>query len=81
MKEHKLNNLASLQFIPVNGLFFPKVIQGDNDITVPLLVSDDEIETIINRISPIDFNDLPANLIAKIIAGCISTVLKYCHNN
>lgn len=77
MKTHKINDKISLHFCPVKENFFPKLVQKENTINIPLLISDEEIDLITERLDLIDFLNLPFHYIKMVVSGCISTVIKY----
>lgn len=81
MRTYQINDNIYLQFKPVNDNFYPQLVHTEGVINVPLLVADEEIDIILEKIGLINFVDSPVNYIEMIIAGCISTVLKYPDNN
>jgi hypothetical protein len=81
MRTHQINNNIYLQFKPVNENFYPQLVHKKDVINVPLLIAHEEIDIILEKITLINFMNLPVNYIRMIIAGCISIVLKYSNNN
>lgn len=77
MITHKLNDSVTLKFTPKAGFFSPNLITDNGTCYIPLLVAENEVEVIIDRLSQVNFVDLPLNFISMITKGCISTVLKY----
>lgn len=82
MRIHRINRSTSLEFHSLRGRdFIPKIVQDSDIISIPLLVAEGEIDRVTDKLGLIDFMNLPLHYIEMIVAGCISTVLKYCHNN
>jgi hypothetical protein len=77
MRTYKITDSVSLYFDQVKENFFPKLRLEDEVISIPLLVAYHEIDVVTNNLKLINFGNLPLHYIKMIIAGCISTVLKY----
>ncbi len=77
MITHKITDSVTLKFTPNAGFFSPNLISDNGTCYIPLLVGEKEIKVIIDRLSLVNFVDLPLNFISMIIKGCISTILKY----
>lgn len=77
MAVFELTPEIGLEFCPLRGDAYKPIILKDGDfITLPLVVVEDEIESILERLKAIDFSGHPLNYIKMMVSGCIAIVLK-----
>lgn len=80
MITHKINDHITIQFRPINGNgFVPYLVKDAAAHRIPLLISENEIPIIQEKLGLINSWDFSLEYTHMIIAGCISTIMKQQH--
>jgi hypothetical protein len=77
---YKINDHVVIEFRQINeDNLIPYIVKDTTASRIPLLISENEVLIIQEKLSLINFWDFSLEYIYMIVAGCISTVIKQQH--